>query len=391
MKKRLAIYIICLFLLLGGITGCEKAPKQGTPGGDAPAVVSVWYSLSGNEEQELLKQFKRINQEYPEVIVKGEKVPEAGFVDQVWNLQAGGEGPEIMITSRPIIFALYEKGTISPVLADKYPAYPSAKAVFTFNQQPFAAPWLTDVPLVYYRKDKVSQPPASLAELAEKKAPLAVKSFDTSLLSPWWKAEGGTLTLSDAPALNSPANAAFLNKLISLRSEGLLIFDNLAVERFAKGEINYLLSWASDSTALTQAGIDWGSISLNTLLGSNGKALLDKTIGIANSSIKTVPAMEEAIRLVEEELLKAETQASLQKAGGKQPAGDTYYEGSKIESLNAQVALTLTNAWSLEGYYLDWKLLSLQDKGWQNIAGGAKIESELLSIQQRAQELAEKP
>lgn len=386
MKKRLLINIISIFLIIGSMTGCGNAATQGKPGGEAPAVISVWYSIGGKEEQELLKQFDRINKEHPEVVVKGEKISEAKFVDQVWNFQAGGEGPEIFITSRTIIFALYEKGAISPVLADKYSAYPSAKAGFTFNQQPFAAPWLLDVPLLYYRKDKVQEVPASLAVIMEKKAPIAVKSFNTNLLSPWWKAEGGSFTLAEVPSLDSQTNFAFLKKLLSLRSEGLLIFDQ-ASERFRQGEVNYLLSWASESVALTQAGVDWGSISLNSLLGINGKVLLDKTIGIANSSIKTVPAMEESIRLVEEELLKVETEASMQKAGGKLPAGDIFYEGAQIGTLKAQVAVTLKNAWSLEGYLPDWKLLPLQDKAWQNIAGGAKIEGELAIIQQTALEM----
>lgn len=383
MKKSLLINMIILFLVIGSITGCGNIAAQGKHNGEAPAVISVWYSLGGKAEQELVKQFDRINKEHPEVVVKGEKISEAKFVDQVWNFQAGGEGPEIFITSRPVIFALYEKGAISPVLADKYTAFPAAKAVFTFNQQPFAAPWLTDVPLLYYRKDKIQEVPVSLAAIMEKKVPIGVKSFNAGLLSPWWKAEGGSFILSGKPALDSQTNLAFLNKLLSLRSEGLLIVDQ-ASERFRQGEINYLLSWASESTALTQAGVDWGSISLNSLLGSNGKVLLDQTIGIANSSIKTFPAMEDAIRIVQEELLKAETEASMQKAGGKLPVEETFYDGAKIDTLNAQVALTLKEAWHLEGYLSDWKLLPLQDKAWQNITQGANIEGELTIIQQTA-------
>lgn len=392
MKQRsgiLIMSIIFVLFLMSSITGCGKVPILGDPGAQAPAVISVWYSLSGQEEQELFKQFDRINQEHPEVIVKGQKVSEAKFVNQVWNLQAGGEGPEIVIASRPVIFALYEKGALAPVLADTSAAYPTAKAVFTFNQQSYAAPWLADVPMLYYRQDKVLQPPASLADLLEKKNPIAVESFQTSLLSQWWKAEGGGLTLSGVPSLDSPLNLAFMNKVAFLRSDGLLVFDRPR-DRFTAGEVNYLLSWASNSKAMTKAGVNWGSISVNSLV-TGGKAILDKSIGIANSSVKTIPAMEEPIRMVEEELLKMETQTALHEAGGKMPVIETFYEGAKAESFNAQAAVTLKNAWSLEGYLPDWELIFLQDKAWQNIAGGAKAETALAGSQQEALILVETP
>jgi multiple sugar transport system substrate-binding protein len=393
MKPRLLINIICLiclFLILGGMTGCQ-APAQGEPGGDAPAVISVWYTFSGNAEQELLKQFERINKEHPEVLVKGEKVPATKLVDQAWYLQAGGEGPEIFIADRSIIFDLYEKGIISPVLADNYPAYPAAKTIFTFNQQEFAAPWLTDVPLLYYRQDKIQTPPVSFGDLLGKKVPVAVKALNTALLSPWWLAEGGSLTSAGIPVLDSQANSAFLNTLLSLRSAGILLSDNQALEKFMQGDVNYLWSWASDASTLNQAGVAWGSVPLNSLFPTKGKVLLAKTVGIANSSIKTVPVLENSIRLVQEELLKTEAQAALAEAGGYLPGSDIYYQGSKPGSFKAAIESSLKTAWPLEGYLLDWKLLTLQDRAWQNISGGAKIEGELAKTQQEAQEIAKNP
>jgi len=387
--KRILIHISCLFLILGSMAGCS-APLQGEPGGEAPVVVSVWYSVEGKDEQELVKQLERINNEHPEIIVNGVKIPETKFVEQVWNYQAGGEGPDIIITKRPIIVALYEKGAVSPVLADNYDAYNSSKAVFTFNNQPFAAPWLIDVPLLYYRKDNVPEPPLSMQALVEKKVAIVAKSFSTAMFGPWWQADGGSFTLSGLPSLDAQANAVFLDKILYLKSQKQLIFDNQALEKFIGGEVNYLVSWASDSTALTKAGMNWGSVSLHSLLGPNGKVLLDKTIGIANSSIKTVPTMEISIRLVQEELLEVDTETSMHKAGGYMPASELYYERAPLGSLNAEVASTISNAWYLEGYMPDWKLLSLQDKAWGNIIGGSKVESELIQIQQSAQEIFEK-
>ncbi len=385
--RRRFVFILVGMISLMAISGCLQAPTQGKPGGDAPAVISVWYTLEGKSEEELLKQFKRINTEHPEVLVKGEKIPEAKIVDTIWNLQAGGEGPEIIIASRPTLFSLYEKGTISPLLADIDLTYPGAKAVFTFNQQPFAGPWLADIPMLYYRKDKVTVPPISINEILEKKNAIATRSVDTALLSPWWQAEGGSLIADGTPTIDSPANSAFLGKLRYLRSEGLLITEGDALGKFSRGEVNYLISWVSDKSALERSGIDLGCLALCPLLGSNGKVLLDRTIGIANTSIKTVPALEQSIRLVEQELLKVETQQDMSKAKGNIPLNRSYYEEAKSGSFEAQVGLTLGNALSMEGYYLDWKLLGIQNKSWNTIIKGAKLEEELAKGQQSALEI----
>jgi len=387
--RRFSIIILLILTTSLFLTGCFQAPAQGKPGGDAPAIISVWYTLDGKNEEVLLKQFERINREKPEVLIKGRKVPESRFVDTVWNVQAGGEGPEIIIAGRPTIFALYEKGTISPVQAESQ-IYAAGKAVFTFNQQPFAVAWLTDVPLLYYRKDRIPEPPASMSEILEKKNAVAVRSWDTTLLSPWWKAEGGSLAVSGLPALDAQANIAFLSKLLYLRAEGLLLFDDQAVNRFKTGNVNYLLGWSSDKLLLDQAGVAWGCISLHSLLGANGKALLNHTVGIANSSIKTVPALENAIRLVEEELLGTEAETLMHKAGGYVPVNPAYYDGSAPESFNDQIAKTLENAWVLEGYTLDWKLLGIQDRAWDSIFRGAKIEAELAKEQLPALEKLQK-
>ncbi len=117
---------------------------------------------------------------------------------------------------------------------------------------------------------------------------------------------------------------------------------------------------------------------------------MNHTVGIANSSIKTVPALENAIRLVEEELLGTEAETLMHKAGGYVPVNPAYYDGSAPGSFNDQIAKTLENAWVLEGYTLDWKLLGIQDRAWDSIFRGAKIEAELAKEQLPALEKLQK-
>ncbi len=71
--------------------------------------------------------------------MRGEKNPRGKFVNALWNVQAGGEGPEIVIAGRSTIICAFEKGAISPVLAEDYQAYPAAEKMFILINKPVAA------------------------------------------------------------------------------------------------------------------------------------------------------------------------------------------------------------------------------------------------------------
>ncbi len=387
MLKRYGIIFIIL-LIISSLPGCTQGPEQGKPGGDAPAILSVWYSLEGSEEQELLSQLERISEDNNEFEVRGERIPEVDFVDYVWKIQAGGRGPDILIASRPLLSALYEKGGISPVLAEKSKALDSVEELFTFNRELYAAPWLTDVPLLYYRTDKVDSLPANLAEIWLTKASIAIPPPNTVLLSPWWKAEGGNLSLAGIPQLDSPANLSFIERLIDLREEGLLIFDNQALSRLIKGDVDYAISWASQSHILEESQVAWDCVSLENVLGKNGKALLDKTIGIANSSLEINSAREGAVLTVQEELLKIETQTAISKAGTRIPVSKEYYEAPQ-NTFRIEAAKTITNSWTPTGDLIEWQFIGIQDSTWRTILAGADAESELKKAQQSALKLLE--
>jgi multiple sugar transport system substrate-binding protein len=377
-------YLLCLFFIFVLFTACGQDPKQGQPGGEAPAVISVWYSLEGKLEQELLNQFEQINEKQHEFLVKGVKIPAKEFVHKVWGLQAGGQGPEIFIANRDIIATLYEQGALSPVLADSSPVFPSLLAEFTYNRQAFALPWLTDVPLLYYRKDAISTPPVDFNGLWSSKQPIAVKAQDFLLFSPWWKAEGGILSRGDLPALDAEVNSDFLGKLLASKSDGKIIVDEQAIELFSTGQVNYLLGWASDSIDLDRKQVDWACVSFSRLQENQAQALLAKTIGIANSSIKTGSELENAIRLVEEELLETEAGAAAQKATGYMPANMNFYDRSPVGTLTKEAATTIENCWSIEGSALEWKLLPLYKGAWLNMARQADISIELAKAQEAA-------
>ncbi|UWG97143.1 carbohydrate ABC transporter substrate-binding protein [Dehalobacter sp. DCM] len=384
-RKKINVCLLCIVLAVTVLTGCSGGPSPGEPGGDAPVTVTVWYSLQGQQEQALLKQFARINNEFPEVRVKSEKFSESGFVQRVYNYQAGGEGPEIIIARRQILFSIYEKGMISPVLADTESLYPSAKAVFIFNKQAFAASWLTDVPLLYYRTDRIKTAPASITDIIEKKGIIAASTASLDLLSPWWIAEGGMLSANGVPALDSAANLTFFNKINGLKKEGRLVVDNTAWDKFKEGEIPYLLALGSDMEKISALSKNTDCIALYTLLGDKGQPLLSNTIGIANSLIKTVPEMESAIRLVEEELITSTSEQEAFSAVAGLPAASDYYTAAAQPSrFQAEVGVSLQNAFYLEGSRYDWKYYQLLADAWTNINSGANTANELRRVQEAA-------
>jgi len=384
-KRKPWIYLLGLGLLIILVMVLARIPSQGKPAGAAPAVVTVWYSVENKEEQELLKQFDSINKTRSDVMVKGIKVPAAGFAERVWNLQAGGQGPELFIAQAPILFDLYQKGAVSPFLADTSRFYRGPLSVYTFNRQPFAAPLLTDVPLLYFRKDSITLSPADLTEVLAKNQ-VAIKSLDFALLSPWWEAEGGILSQGGIPALDSPLNVGFLNKIAALRSGKRLLVDPQAIQLFTSGKVNYLIAWASDSPALEAAKINWGCVALSSVAVNGEGIYRNNGIGIANSSIKTVPAMETAIRQVEEELLKTVVLEAFHQTTGYLPAVSDYYQGALPGEFRAAVATALLSSREVEGHSLDWKLIPLVEQAWKNIAAGANSAAELAQAQAAALE-----
>lgn len=381
MLKKLGIVMICTLIIISTLTGCKQEASQGKPGGDAPVVVSVWYSLTDKEEEELLSQLERIENENPQILVRGEKIVKSDFADYVWKIQAGGQGPDIIIADITAVTALYEKGAVSPVLIQSTSGFASAERTFTFTNELYALPWLTDVPILYYRKDKVKELPDNLNDIFTEKQTVAVRSLSTNLLAPWWKAEGGSLSLSGIPQLNSQANKDFVERILYLIDQKLLIVDDKPLDKLTKGEASYVIAWASESHILDNRAV--GFLSLEGLLGRNARPLLDKTIGIANSSMITDPIKKDAVRLVEEELMTVEAQMALMSAGKRVPANKEPYQQTQ-SSFNNELLKSIDNSWILPGNHPDRKYINIQDTAWNNIFGGAEVESELEEAQQSA-------
>ncbi|KUO70922.1 MAG: ABC transporter substrate-binding protein [Desulfosporosinus sp. BRH_c37] len=374
--------IITLFIL---VIGCTKVPQTGQPGGPAPAVVDIWHSLQGAEADALQGQVQTIMETHTEVIIKLKYVPEQNFVSFSYQAEAGGEGPEIFIASREIILQLYEHGALAKTKYIDQEAFPATLSAFQFGGVGYASPWLTDVPLLYFRTDTASVP-INLDDLFSNKGGISVAAPDMASLSAWWNGQSGRLVNAGTPVLDDPFNIAFLKQLLIWRAAQSLRIDSSVINTFATGGTPFMIAGASQAKSLTQQNVPWGCMQLVDLLGGQGYPLLGMTLGIANSAIKTNEAMMPMIQIVEQALLKPEVEGAMMQVGRLLPANMGYYQRPEAQKgVFPQANIAFSKAWTLDGNALEWKLIPFQDRAWSNVfAGDFSPEDALASAQGEA-------
>lgn len=379
--KTLKMISIFLVLILG-ISGCGQSPQQGLPGGAAPAVIELWHSLQGAEAKALEEQAQRIMDGHPEVIILLEYVPENQMVTKGFQAQAGGEGPEIFLTSAEILDKLFYQGALAPFVGNSDP-FPGVVAQFHYGEKEYAQPIATDIQLFYYRTD-LAEPPASLVDFLTTKGVLALPSLNTVALAPWWNSQGGKLMSNGQANLADPANLFFLQQLYAWRDAKLLTVDPNAWLQFVNGDAAYTLSWAGQAKGLGQS-IPWGSVLPTNLTAGQGQLLTGRTIGLANSSLKTSDSLSPMIRMVEEELLSPDSQWVLAQAGNRFPVSMAFYKRPEAQAgVLQQVGQGLGKVWALKGNAAEWKLIPLQDRAWQRTWNGIDPESALVEVQAEA-------
>ncbi len=376
--------IFCILIIVFLVTGCAGAPQAGQPGGPAPAIIEVWHSLLGAQADALQAQVQAISKAHPEVIVKLRYIPEQNFAAFSYQAEAGGEGPEIFIARREIIRQLYEQGTLGKTAYMDQGSFPAALAGFHFGETEYALPWLTDVPLLYFRTDTATAP-STIAELFSSRGRVAIPAPDTATLSAWWNGQGGKLLNSGNPSLDDPGNLAFLQQLMAWQSSHTLRIDPQALTAFAGGQAPYAIAGASQAALLNQQNVPWGCVPLTDLTGGLGKQLLGLTFGIANSAIIS-DELSQPIQIVEKALLTPDVEGELVKAGSLLPANMAYYQRPEAQKgVFPQAYLALSKAWALEGNAPEWKLFPIQDAAWSSaLAGNASPQDALTNAQTQA-------
>jgi multiple sugar transport system substrate-binding protein len=303
--------------------------------------VDIWHSLQGAEEGALQGQVQTIMETHSEVIIELKYVPAQNFVSFSYLAEAGGEGPEIFIASREIIRQLYEQGALAKTAYIDQEAFPAALAAFQFGGEGYASPWLTDVPMLYFRTDTASIP-VNLDDLFSKEG-ISIAVPNMASLSAWWNGQGGRLVNAGNPILDDPVNVTFLKQLAAWQGAKSLRIDPAAINTFAGGGTPFIIAGASQAKFLTQQNVPWASIPLIELVGGQGHSLLGTTLGIANSAIKTNEIMLPMIQIVEKALLTPEAEGAMLQAGHLLPATKGYYQLPEAQKRTLLILLQIRN------------------------------------------------
>lgn len=387
-KRRHRILISGLLFLALLFSGCGEDPRQGLPGGAAPAVIELWHTLKGTEAEALMQEVQKIMDRHPEVIIYPEYVAEEKIVSRTYYAQAGGEGPEIILASAQVLNELLLQGALAPVLGES-DSFVGLENQFKYGEKLYAHCLATDVPLFYYRTD-LAEPPGKLEDLFASKGVLAVTSLTTQTFAPWWLAQGGKLASNGQPTLNNAANFLFLQQLLAWQESKLLLVDPNAWNLFLESQAAYTIAGAGQAQSLSK-DLPWGSMPLNQLTAGQGGIMTSRTIGIANSSIKSTEDLKPLLTLVMSELLSPDAQWAIAQGGKRFPASSSFYSREEAQTgVLRQVGLSLAQAWSLPENSQEKKYITIQDQAWQNVWNGVDPVVALAQAQESAQKSLEK-
>ena len=388
-RKRLTLLLLVfLLIVILSVAGCSQTPQQGEPGGKAPAVITIWHSLQGAEAAALQEQTEELMVDHPEVIVELKYIQESKFAALAYQAEAGGEGPEIFIARWEILDEMWAQGSLAPVASTNTAGVDAASTMFRYGDKYYARPWLTDVPVLYYRTDLIKVP-QNLNELIDSKETTVITSTSMSNLSTWWSAGGGKLYNNGRVTMDSATNREFLATMLVWQEKKTLVSTSDAFNTFVNGQAAYYVGWASQAQLLSQRKVPWKSIALTDLTGGTGQPLLGTTLGIANSTVKTTAEMTAAIKIVEDALLTPEVEAVMAQAGRRLPANATYYDLPQAETgVYPAAGKSLNSAWLLEGNSLERLLIPVQEKAWgKALNGQLSAEEALAEAQLQAQKI----
>ena len=119
--------------------------------------------------------------------------------------------------------------------------------------------------------------------------------------------------------------------------------------------------------------------------------MTSRTIGIANSSIKSTEDLKPLLTLVMNELLSPDAQWAIAQGGKRFPASSSFYSREEAQTgVLRQVGLSLAQAWSLPENSQEKKYITIQDQAWQNVWNGVDPVEALAQAQEAAQKSLEK-
>jgi len=191
------MYLTLLLLFLGGCGAANQLFSSSTLQGR----VLLWHAWTNEEADALADVLNRFQEIHPKVVIKQEAFASMDAMRQQFELAAAaGLGPDLMIAPSNWIRSLRhaqlvdEIGTaVDPTLIERY--LPAAVASLRYQDGLYGLPVTLDTMVLYYDRDLVEQPPATLEGLLAAATEGQLVALGTTFLDAFWgiQAFGGQL------------------------------------------------------------------------------------------------------------------------------------------------------------------------------------------------------
>ena len=308
-RKKIAAIIMATLITGTGLVGCGSSKED-----NGKETITVWSHLKTNE----VKKVETLAKEWGDKNNVNVKIVEDQSEIQEFKEAANSaSGPDIMYGIPHDNLGTFQKANLLAEVpdgifdADKYVSQGVVDSV-TIGGKQYALPLAQEVIALYYNKDKVSEAPKTMEEVAkigkEKGLMFNIGDFYISygLLSAnggyVFKNDNGTLDTEDV-GLGNDGSVKGLEFIKSLVDDKLMtpdITDDIAKEKFINGETAFYISGPWNVADAKNAGINLGLAPIPTLNNQTVKPFLGVQVAFVNKNSKKQDKAWELIKYLNE-------------------------------------------------------------------------------------------
>jgi len=209
--------------------GAAVAP----PAAGEPVEIVLWHSYRAGEQEAFDKVIEQYNTSQNEVRIRSQAIPYDPFVDKITITVPRGQGPDLFIFAHNMIGNWVEQGVLEP-LSGKVDGEvlkqfsPDSVKALVYRKNIYGLPLAFKSLVLYYNKDLVPTPPATMDELiakakelqTEERPGLVYQAGGLYFHAMWIYAFGGQVFDDNhVPAFDTPQQVEALKYVRALHAE----------------------------------------------------------------------------------------------------------------------------------------------------------------------------
>lgn len=319
-------------LLLGALAlgGCSPGePSRGEDGQPTRGRVLLWHMWNESDATLLNQLLERFHQVYPEITVISIAFSPEELQEQFALTVDRGLGPDLIIAPHLWTQDLADPDLIEAVDEDTVDLgifNPDAVETLRYQEQLFGVPLALQTAALYYNRNLVDEPPATLDAVLERAADGYGIAIDTNFEAAFWGVQafgGRLLDGEERVVLNQGGFANWMEWLREANSVPNVLLDNdvdVLRELFVSGQVAYYVGSSSELSNI-RASLGQDAIGVAPLpAGPNDAAGPFLTTEAFFFSTASSPAQAERARLLVQFLTNPEQQRKLARDTGRIPA-----------------------------------------------------------------------